>query len=121
MCTPVADRLVGREAALTADTAIGLGAAGSGLRSDSKDGGAGFGAGFSSTVECLPVVQGGMERNSSNVRTRGLQHVQPKKRVPSVDQLPFESFLFVFFSGELQISLRPTFLAFMEFWWTWMV
>ena len=30
-----------------------------------------------SVVECLPVVQGGMERNSSNVRTRGLQHFQP--------------------------------------------
>lgn len=41
--------------------------------------GAGFGAGagVSSTVECLPVVQGGMARNSSNVRTRGLQHFQP--------------------------------------------
>src|ERR1700722_2848232 len=30
-----------------------------------------------SVVECLPVVQGGMDRNSSNVRTRGLQHFQP--------------------------------------------
>ena len=79
MCTPVADRLVGREAALTADTAIGLGAAGSGLRSDSKGAAAGFGVGVSSTVECKPVVHGGMERNSSNVKTRGLQHVQPKR------------------------------------------
>lgn len=41
------------------------------------------GAGFFSTwggwsvVLCLPVVQGGMVRNSSNVRTRGLQHFQP--------------------------------------------
>jgi hypothetical protein len=34
-------------------------------------------AGVSSTVECLPVVHGGMARNSSNVRTRGLQHFQP--------------------------------------------
>jgi len=33
-----------------------------------------------SVVECLPVVQGGMERNSSKVRTRGLQHFQPAKR-----------------------------------------
>ncbi len=32
-----------------------------------------------SVVECLPVVQGGMERNSSKVRTRGLQHFQPVK------------------------------------------
>jgi hypothetical protein len=31
----------------------------------------------SSTVECLPVVQGGMARNSSKVRKRGLQHFQP--------------------------------------------
>lgn len=30
-----------------------------------------------SVVECLPVVQGGMDRNSSNVRTRGLQHFHP--------------------------------------------
>ena len=35
------------------------------------------GAGVSSTVECLPVVHGGMERNSSKVRTRGLQHFHP--------------------------------------------
>lgn len=40
-------------------------------------GGVGVGAGVSSTVECLPVVQGGMERNSSKVRTRDLQHFQP--------------------------------------------
>ena len=37
----------------------------------------GSGAGVSSTSECLPVVQGSMARNSSNVRTRGLQHFQP--------------------------------------------
>ena len=30
-----------------------------------------------SVVECLPVVQGGIERNSSKVKTRGLQHFQP--------------------------------------------
>ena len=34
-------------------------------------------AGGLSVVECFPVVQGGMERNSSKVRTRGLQHFQP--------------------------------------------
>lgn len=34
-------------------------------------------AGVSSTVECLPVVHGGMVRNSSKVRTRVLQHFQP--------------------------------------------
>jgi hypothetical protein len=34
--------------------------------------------GVSSTVEWVPVVQGGMERNSSNVRTRGLQQFQPQ-------------------------------------------
>lgn len=37
----------------------------------------GGGVGVSSTAECLPLVQGGMERNSSKVRTRGLQHFQP--------------------------------------------
>ena len=31
-----------------------------------------------SVVECLPVVQGGIVRNSSKVRTRGLQHFQPR-------------------------------------------
>lgn len=35
------------------------------------------GCGMSSTVECLPVVQGRILRNSSNVRHRGLQHFQP--------------------------------------------
>lgn len=39
----------------------------------------GSGAGVSSTVECLPVVHGGMARNSSKVKTRGLQHFQPEK------------------------------------------
>lgn len=39
--------------------------------------GFGGGVGVSSTVECLPVVQGGMARNSSKVKTRGLQHIQP--------------------------------------------
>lgn len=33
--------------------------------------------GVSSTVECFPVVHGGIVRNSSKVRTRGLQHFQP--------------------------------------------
>jgi hypothetical protein len=33
--------------------------------------------GGTSVVECLPVVHGGMARNSSKVRTRGLQHFQP--------------------------------------------
>ena len=37
--------------------------------------------GVSSTVECLPVVHGGIERNSSKVKTRGLQHFQPDNRV----------------------------------------
>ena len=36
------------------------------------------GAGVSSIVECLPVVQGGMARNSSKVSTRGLQQCQPE-------------------------------------------
>ena len=42
--------------------------------------GVGAGAGVSSIMECLPVVQGGIERNSSKVRTRGLQHFQPGRR-----------------------------------------
>ena len=35
--------------------------------------------GVSSTVECLPVVQGEIIRNSSKVRTRGLQHLHPRR------------------------------------------
>jgi hypothetical protein len=35
-------------------------------------------------VECLPVVQGGIARNSSKVRTRGLQHFQPVKSHMSI-------------------------------------
>lgn len=34
-------------------------------------------AGGRSVVLCLPVVHGGMVRNSSKVKTRGLQHFQP--------------------------------------------
>ena len=34
--------------------------------------------GVSSIVECIPVVHGGMAKNSSNVKTRGLQHFQPE-------------------------------------------
>ena len=57
------------------DTGLGAGAGGKVLSSEA----AGFwaGAGVSSTVECFPVVHGGISRNSSNVSTRGLQHFQP--------------------------------------------
>jgi hypothetical protein len=37
----------------------------------------GSGLGVSSTSECLPFVQGSIARNSSKVKTRGLQHSQP--------------------------------------------
>ena len=49
--------------------------------------GVGFsgGLGVSSTVECLPVVHGGIERNSSKVKTRGLQQFQPVDRSVSQD------------------------------------
>ena len=57
------------------ETDIGFGGAGSGKVSEGV--GFGSGVGVSSTVECLPVVHGGISRNSSNVRTRGLQHFQP--------------------------------------------
>jgi hypothetical protein len=57
-------------------TTMGFGAAGAG-RLSTDGGDTGVGVGVSSTVECLPVVHGGIERNSSKVRTRGLQHFQP--------------------------------------------
>jgi len=50
------------------------------IESVATEPGSGWGfsrAGGRSVVECLPVVQGGMDRNSSKVRTRGLQHFQP--------------------------------------------
>lgn len=58
------------------EIAMGFGGAGVG-RPSSKRVRCGAGAGVSSTVECLPVVHGGIERNSSKVRNRGLQHFQP--------------------------------------------
>ena len=45
------------------------------------------GLGVSSTVECLPVVHGGMLRNSSKVSTRGLQHFQPDSMVSFTDEV----------------------------------
>lgn len=79
---------VGRACAAWAIGPRGTGACSAALRL-SRDTGAGFGAspavaagsgaGVSSTSECLPVVHGGMDRNSSKVRTRGLQHFQPMK------------------------------------------
>lgn len=65
--------------------AWGAGAIGAREGSGGGDGAgeADSGAGFFSTwggwsvVLCLPAVQGGMARNSSKVRTRGLQHFQP--------------------------------------------
>lgn len=35
-------------------------------------------SGGKSVELCLPSVQGGISRNSSKVKTRGLQHFQPK-------------------------------------------
>ena len=40
----------------------------------------GASTGVSSISVCVPVVQGGIARNSSNVRTRGLQHFQPANK-----------------------------------------
>ena len=51
---------------------------GAGADSGSVSASLGGGAGVSSIVECLPVVQGGIVRNSSKVKTRGLQHFQPR-------------------------------------------
>lgn len=54
---------------------------GSGDASGTSDAaGLGSGAGVSSMSVWAPVVQGGMARNSSKVRTRGLQHFQPGGR-----------------------------------------
>ncbi len=66
---------------LVTGTIAGIGAAAS------TASGLGGGAGVSSTVECLPLVQGGMARNSSKVRTRGLQHFHPVNYRTSVRYL----------------------------------
>lgn len=68
----IAGELTGRGGAAAAALGTGV-AAGDGTSAA----GLGGSTGVSSTVECLPVVQGGMARNSSKVRTRGLQHFQP--------------------------------------------
>jgi hypothetical protein len=61
---------------LVAFNDIGFGGGGVGTVS-SEGAGGGAGAGLSSIVECFPVVQGGIARKSSNVKTRGLQHFHP--------------------------------------------
>ena len=67
--------------ARAARVSVGFGCLiGMGASVSSVAGSAFSGAGVSSTVECLPVVHGGISRNSSNVRTRGLQHFQPGER-----------------------------------------
>lgn len=50
-----------------------------GFRRGASSGGTSFlgGVGVLSTVECFPVVHGGICRNSSNVNTRGLQQFHP--------------------------------------------
>lgn len=63
-------------AATAAVEEIGFGGGGTG-RLSSEGAGGGAVVGVSSIVECLPVVQGGMARNSSNVKTRALQHFHP--------------------------------------------
>lgn len=71
----IAGEYVGRGTPLSATGAVtGWGATISGAAGSVFFGGS---TGVSSTVECLPVVQGGISRNSSKVRTRGLQHFQP--------------------------------------------
>lgn len=66
---------------------------------------------FSSIVECLPVVHGGISRNSSKVRTLGLQHFQP-----DYDQS----------RRQKNWVIDVTFLAFMKLWrsrmiYTWFI
>ena len=57
---------------------VAMGFGGGGTSSGTSAGEGGSGLSVSSIAECFPVVQGGIERNSSNVKTRGLQQFQPK-------------------------------------------
>jgi len=79
-----AERLVEGGSPFAAD--VGLTAMGFVAGLSPAGSGCSAGPGVSSTVECLPVVQGGMARNSSKVRKRGLQHFHPRSRV-SVDEM----------------------------------
>lgn len=54
-----------------------LAAIGFGVSSEPSCCGGWLDLGASSTVVWFPVVHGGIERNSSNVKYRGLQHFQP--------------------------------------------
>lgn len=56
---------------------VAMASGGGGTSSGASDGDGGSAFGVSSTVECLPVVHGGIKRNSSKVKNRGLQHFQP--------------------------------------------
>jgi hypothetical protein len=69
-CAAVAGAGFGRRGVGTG-AALGCGGGAAGAASSAG------GAGESSIVECLPVVHGGIDMNSSKVRTRGLQHFQP--------------------------------------------
>ena len=71
-----------------------------------SDGEGGSGLGTSSTMECFPVVQGGIERNSSNVKNRGLQHFQPESSQPMFDRL----------KQAIERGCPDTFLPFMKDW-----
>ena len=103
-------------------TGVGIGAAATIFDASTADG-FGDGAGVSSTVECLPLVQGGMERNSSNVRTRGLQHVQPVRVDARLSQnvpryLTKQSLVQ---KAWIRENRGRTFLSFVELWRPWVV
>jgi hypothetical protein len=89
---------------------VGFGAAASTAAFSSSVGGGG--AGVSSTAECLPVVQGGILRNSSKVRTRGLQHFQPVQH-PTMNQSQCPQ-LSRFAVGEKPRQEIHTFLSFVK-------
>lgn len=72
----------------------------------------GSGAGVSSTVECLPVVHGGMARNSSKVKTRGLQHFQPEKLAVSRGRSVTEA------RDKIECHIAPPQWSTVNPWWT---
>lgn len=90
---------------------VAMGFAEGGASSGDSDGRGGSGFGVSSMVECFPVVQGSIERNSSNVKNRGLQHFQPIYGVSQCLLDPYRP-----------LRGRPdTFLSFMKYRWSRMV
>lgn len=76
--------------------------------------------GGKSVVLCFPVVQGSISRNSSKVKTRGLQHFHPVPSSVSTTSCKLTN-RWENISARTASGGVRTFLAFVEDGWTWMI